>query len=141
MRIENPTETGIQHYLLVERMEETLRHVQTQIVKCGENESIDEGLSFYYKQLGCNSIDIVEFNEELDLIVDDEGLLVSNNPVFEIPSKLYKDNLHIAGSFLIGKRLNIRGGGSETVGFSDINELTEAINQADFRLRVFGQTK
>lgn len=51
-----------------------------------------------YKELGCRTIDMISLEGGFTAIVDDEGLLVSDNPVFS----LNKD-IKVAGTFLVGK--------------------------------------
>src|SRR5690625_5674453 len=59
---------------------------------------ISSNLSFFYNSINCERIDIVSLTDKIDAVVDDEGLLVSDNPVFDI------NGVHqIAGEFLIGK--------------------------------------
>lgn len=51
-----------------------------------------------YKEIGCNAIDMVSLEGDFTVIVDDEGLLVSDNPVFALDN-----NIRLAGTLLVGK--------------------------------------
>src|SRR5690625_7023782 len=73
---------------------------------------ISSNLSFFYNSINCERIDIVSLTDKIDAVVDDEGLLVSDTPVFDI------NGVHqIAGEFLIGK-VKVSEGDTETGGFT-----------------------
>ncbi len=99
--------------------------------------NMNDKLSFHYNAIDCRVIDIVRYNEDLDLIIDDEGLFVTGNPLFEIPSKLYVEKLQIAGSFLIGKRMWTKDG-YETVGFESEGEINQLLIEEGFEVGVVG---
>lgn len=63
-----------------------------------------------------DTIDIVDFNEDLCLIVDDEGLLKSGNRVYEI--HLDGTTHQIAGRFAFGRNEFCERKGLMTVHFS-----------------------
>ncbi|RKJ50410.1 hypothetical protein D7X33_32650 [Butyricicoccus sp. 1XD8-22] len=70
-----------------------------QVINAPEKE---QDLDFYYKNLGCEMIDIVNYSREIAIVVDDEGLLKSNNPVFEVIDA-NGNKLHLAGNLLFAK--------------------------------------
>lgn len=55
----------------------------------------------FANMIAAETIDIVDFTEDLCLIVDDEGLLKSGNLVYEI--KLKETTHQIAGRFAMGR--------------------------------------
>lgn len=97
-------------------------------------------MNFFYNSLGCRLIDIVAYNEEIDLIVDDEGLLVSKNPLLEIANSFHKEPLMLAGNVLIGKKVFVAGEGYETVGFENPDEIFQYLEKYKFEFRVIGMT-
>jgi hypothetical protein len=81
----------------------------------------EEGLDFYYKLLGCDTIDIVRtIDEKLSLVVDDEGLL-KENPQPNIPASLMYGWLEhgqpLVGNALLCER-EYTDEGVDTVGYS-----------------------
>jgi len=105
-----------------------------------EGKTTEEEINFYYKTLKINTFDIVQYNDELEFIVDDEGLLKSGNPVFEIPNDIYVEPLNIAGGFLIGKRV-VTEDDIKTIGFSSKDEADIALRKAGLKLKVIGVTR
>ncbi|MBM7715330.1 hypothetical protein JOC94_002317 [Bacillus thermophilus] len=101
-------------YLLVEAVRgsegKRFLEVNTKIVLF-EGGGMEEKLSFFYNAIDCRTFDIIQYNPVLDLVVDDEGLFVSGNPVFE-----FKNGIQIVGSFLVGRQVMTKEG-LETVGF------------------------
>ena len=57
-------------------------------------------LEDYYKHLNCSCIDILQYYN-YTLIVDDEGLLKSNNVVIELINKYQPHSLELAGKILV----------------------------------------
>lgn len=94
-------------------------------------------LEDYYKELNCRTIDIVNLNEDIAIICDDEGLLVSDNPVFEIEDG-QGNQRQIAGVFIIAKDVMTEDG-PEAVGFEDISELEKLIGE--FKISIIGITR
>lgn len=93
---------------------------------------ISSNLSFFYNSINCERIDIVSLTDKIDAVVDDEGLLVSDNPVFDI------NGVHqIAGEFLIGK-VKVSEDATETVGFSSLEEVNQKLK--DINVSVIGIT-
>lgn len=73
-------------------------------------------LQTYYKLIDCDCIDIVNLTEDIAVIVDDEGLLKSGNPVFEVK---YKDRtLQLAGTMIFVKNVYTHEG-IDSAGFND----------------------
>lgn len=71
-------------------------------VKEIEKDDKNGNLKDYYRIIDCDLIDIVNYSEEIAIVVDDEGLLKSGNPVFEI--NLPNGNqLHLAGTLVFAK--------------------------------------
>lgn len=60
-------------------------------------------LEFFYEQLDCRLVEVVPLNDSMILICDEEGLLTSQNPVFNIFNFNGQENIQIAGSFIIAK--------------------------------------
>lgn len=133
------TLTNHKEFFLKVDTDEMTNFVETEVVSF-KGGSSKEKLSFYYDALGCRTVQFTQYTEKLDFISDEEGLFVSGNGVFEIPSDLYVDNLHIPGAFLVGKRVILSNGELTTVGFSSEIELWEYIHEANFRLNVIGVT-
>ncbi len=83
------------------------------IIEAPKNES--ENLDFFYKEIGCNMIDAVSFDAG-QFIVDDEGLITPNHPVFEynLGNDYYK--VPLAGNIVAYKEVDNLG---RTVWFED----------------------
>lgn len=75
-------------------------------------EIVDIEENYNYKELAklidADLIDCVEYDEKFDIIVDDEGLLVCGNPVFEITTPY--TTLQLAGKLLFLKRVEKEDG-------------------------------
>lgn len=83
-------------------------------------QSIKLQLELIYKELSCRTIDIVNLNEDISIICDDEGLLISGNPVFQIVD----DNgnvRQIAGTFLIAHDVMTEDG-RDARGFKNVDD-------------------
>ena len=86
-------------------------------------------LDFFYKNIGCDCIDIVSFGglynpKGFSVTVDDEGLLKSGNVVLKYTLPIDNDNhvLELSGTILIGKCDYVEGrdeDGLNEVGLSD----------------------
>lgn len=93
----------------------------------------DNLLEGAYKEIGCNTIDIVSLEGGFTVIVDDEGFLVSDNPVFALNNKI-----KLAGTLLVGKTEHTDDGRDITnCSVSDAYEFFKVFN--DFG--VMGKTK
>src|SRR5690625_2440196 len=89
--------------------------------------SANERLQTFYQHINCSSIEVTDITKDIDVIVDDEGLLVSGNPVLEVVHKKHPDRIHhLAGVLLFGKN-KVSDDGVETVGFSNEHEAGEFI--------------
>ncbi|KRG13912.1 hypothetical protein ACA30_13350 [Virgibacillus soli] len=113
--------------------EKQLLQVNTKVVSF-EGGGMKEKLSFFREEIDCHTFDIVQYTPVIDLVVDDEGLLVSGNPVFEFPNGIL-----IVGSFLVGRQVKTKEG-IETVGFPSEEALWEQIHKDRFAYRVIGVT-
>lgn len=129
--------TNKEFFLLI-YMDENKEH-QSKVVSF-DSENNKDKQSFYHKAINCKTFEFLQYSEELDFVTDEEGRSVSGNPVFQIPNDLYVEDLHVTGSFLIGKRVETEQN-VETIGFTNEEELWSAIHQAKFRLKLIGTTK
>lgn len=124
-------------YLLVEAVrgleDKRFLEVNTKIVLF-EGGGMEEKLSFFYNYIDCRTFDIIQYNPVLDLVVDDEGLFVSGNPVFE-----FNNGIQIVGSFLVGRQVMTKEG-LETVGFPSEKALYEQIQKEQLVFKVIGVT-
>lgn len=62
--------------------------------------SSDYNLTDYCQHIGCSMIDIAYLSRDVCIIVDDEGLLKSGNPVFEVKTA-NGHSLQLAGTLLV----------------------------------------
>lgn len=92
---------------------------------------------FFYNTLNIQFFDIVSYNDELDLIVDDEGRFVVDNPIFIMSPAMYKEPLIIYGDFLVGRKIQTEEGFS-VVGFESKDKLKEALAKAEFSVSIIG---
>lgn len=106
--------------------------INTKVVSF-EGGGVKEKLSFFYDSIECRTFDIVQYNPVIDLVIDDEGLFVSGNPVFEFPN-----GLQVVGSF-IGRQVMTKEG-IETVGFLSEAALCEQIHKNGLAYKVIGVT-
>lgn len=119
---------------LLTKMEDNFKIV-TKIVPSSGHE--EEPLKFYYENLHCQMIDIVNLTDDLVIICDDEGILVSNNPVFSILTNGGTEQ-QIAGNFLIAKS-KVTNDGITTVPFNSLSEI-ERLSKV-IKIGVVGVTK
>lgn len=107
----------------------------TAIVKCDS----EDKLEFYYKMIKTDVIDVVSITDDIDIVVDDEGLLKSGSPVYEITRN---DNLippmQLAGVLLFGKN-KVSEDGIEITGFDTKKDVVEFVNSIS--IKVVGKTK
>lgn len=78
-----------------------------------EREEKESHLEDFYEIIGCDYIDIVPVNEEVAIVVDDEGLLKSQNLVFEI-----RDNKSGFQHQLAGRLVFVKNGQEDVRGFT-----------------------
>lgn len=96
-----------------------------------------DGFRQFAKLIDCNYIDAVEYDERYDIVVDDEGLLISNNPVLEIETPL--TTYQLAGKLLIVKKRRTARG-IAWVGMSD-KEVENLIYNLKDKIRLIGVTQ
>jgi len=94
-------------------------------------------LKFYQNSIDCRTIDIVNLSKDVCIIIDDEGLLKSGNPVFEVKTEMIDEPLQLAGTMLFA-------GQTETDEGAEIDTLStgkclELLN--NLKIRVIGVTK
>ncbi|WP_404456958.1 DUF3846 domain-containing protein (plasmid) [Virgibacillus necropolis] len=73
------------------------KQFETEVIEL-END-LAYNLADYRKIIDCNMIDIVTLSEDVCIIIDDEGLLVSGNPVLEIKTE-HGHKLQLAGTLI-----------------------------------------
>lgn len=86
--------------------------------------------------LNSNGYDFYDYNNEITILIDDQGFYKSNNPVFEIVSP-YGDRTQLAGRLLIVR--NIENEFSVDIGsilYEDIFSLTK-----NLQIQLIGITK
>ena len=85
------------------------------------DETKQKRLEFYYENMNCGLIDIVGPGTGVEFVVDEEGVLASNNPIFiaRMDDMPEGDTFTIVGTFLVG----MFNGVDETVGFSSVDSL------------------
>jgi hypothetical protein len=108
------------------------KRIETEIVEFKINES---NLKDYYRIIGCGCIDIVNFSHDVAIIVDDEGLLKSDNHVFEL---LNNDGnpLQLAGKLVFTKN-HYGDDGISQVGLC-LGDLVELL--VNIKIRLIGVT-
>lgn len=84
-----------------------------------------EFLSDLNRHIGSRMIDIVSLSEDIAVIVDDEGLLISENPVFDF--NLYGNTFQLAGTLLFASQDINSDGEMELISLSnfDYNQLAK----------------
>lgn len=93
-----------------------------QLVEVEEGKEYLSSLNHY---IGSRMIDIVSLSEDIAVIVDDEGLLISDNPVFDLT--LYDNNFQLAGTLLFASQDINAEGELELISLSnfDYNQLAK----------------
>ncbi|MBA2176854.1 hypothetical protein H0266_18400 [Halobacillus locisalis] len=88
----------------------------------------------YNSIIGSQSIDIVEFNEQYDIVVDDEGLLVSRNPIIRVHTPY--GTVDLAGKLLFLRRVDT----DEGISSSGMNpgEVLELLFKLDSNIELIG---
>lgn len=71
--------------------------------KIVEREGKESHLNDFYEIIGCDCIDIVPVNEEVAIVVDDEGFLKSDNLIFEVQDHKNRFQCHLAGKLIFAK--------------------------------------
>src|SRR5690625_3432329 len=89
-------------------------------------------LDFFYEQLGCRLIEVVSLGESILVICDEEGLLVSQNPVFHLHNTKERNDIKIAGTFIIAKE-----GEDFDITSLDAVDVKRLVNDLDVSLFIF----
>ena len=97
----------------------------------------DNDYKTYRNLIDSDLIDVAEYNEDIDIIVDDEGLLVSGNPVLEI--KTQWGSRPLAGKLLFLKR-EIQDDNIRNVGLST-GEAFKLVLELQDNLKIIGITQ
>lgn len=101
--------------LVVKLSNEGFLHYQSEIVKIEPNKMLKELGDI----IGCRYIDSVPYKDSYSIIVDDEGLLVSNNIVHELMvGGVRSDPMHLAGTLVFVKNEHTIDG-MNFIGLSD----------------------
>lgn len=81
-----------------------------------ENVNRNELLEEFYRIINCQTVDVVSYNKELSIVVDDEGLFNKNNIIHELlREEAHSHPLQLAGG-LIFVRDNVTDEGIEFIG-------------------------
>lgn len=96
----------------------------------------NSNLGDYYSIIGCRSIDIVNLNKDIAVIVDDEGLLKSSNPVLQINTD-DSNELQLSGKLIFAKN-HYTDDGISLTGLSSGECLELMIS---LKIKVIGVTK
>ncbi|MFD2658511.1 DUF3846 domain-containing protein [Gracilibacillus thailandensis] len=102
-----------------------------------EVETEDDNLKKYRELINADMIDIARFDDEFDIVVDDEGLLVEGNPVFDIQTQYGR--IQLAGNLLFLKK-EIDEDGVSLVGM-ETEEAFELMTKLEGKMNVIGVTR
>lgn len=107
-----------QYYLKVSLNKE-IEEIQHEVVI--HNSENQGKLEFYSEQLGCKDTDVINTDPGLDIVIDEEGLEINHNPIFNFRhTDMTEDSVFaIAGTFLVG----IYDGEGGTDGYSSLDSL------------------
>lgn len=97
-----------------------------------QNGDQDSELKFYQDNIDCRMIDIVDLSKDVCIIIDDEGLLKSGNPVFEVKTEKIDEPLQLAGTMLFAVQMETDEG-IEVSTLSTV-ECLELLNHMNIRL-------
>ena len=101
--------------------EEKVINVDYTVEKPSDMDSLDFFHEHVAHTIDITNLNMLEYQHDIAFIVDDEGLLISKNPIYRL---IIGDCVHhIAGTFLIGRNMVIDEE-MHTVGFT-VNELRE----------------
>lgn len=125
------------YFIKVELVEEE-KKIKVFSIKSPSNS--DAMLDFFQEHVE-NIIDIVnmhvyDYENDIAVVVDDEGLLKVGNIVYEI--KFKEQKIQLAGTLLIGKN-EMREDGLYTVGFTS-EELRDIHNNKHIVVKAIGET-
>jgi hypothetical protein len=96
MSTDMKTKVGTKGILLKYNKEKQAANLS--VVEIGKKSDVSKFASLIEADL----IDVAEYNQTYDIVVDDEGLLVEGNPVFKIQTPY--GPIHLAGNLLILKK-------------------------------------
>ncbi|MFD1363164.1 hypothetical protein [Lentibacillus salinarum] len=96
----------------------------------------DSDYKTFCNLINAELMDVVEFNEEIDIVVDDEGLLVSDNPVLEVVTEYGAQQL--AGTLLFLKK-EFTNDGINLVGL-EAGELFDLLLKLIGKIKIIGKT-
>lgn len=123
-------------FLKIKLNEKILGKIDISIAEYNEDKHGSK-LDFYYDEIETDLIDIVGLEDNIDIIVDDEGLLKPGIPVFE----LFLGNegpAHLAGTILLGRRSETIDG-IDTIGFETQEQVRDVLD--NIKVRLIGFTK
>lgn len=127
---------GKEIYLKISEVNQQIHFQSVEIDKIKPTNDIEK-LKFWYKEIGCSCVDIVRLSDKLDLIIDEEGLFVSENPAFVLATITTSAQTFV-GTLLIGKRIIVNGS-DYTVGFDSLEELFESLDKALLHIALVGR--
>lgn len=87
--------------------------------------------------IGADLIDVAEYDENIDIVVDDESLLVAGNPAYDI--KTPYGNIQLAGNLLFLKK-EFGEDGIDLVGMES-GEVFDLLVQLQGNIKIIGMTK
>lgn len=129
------------YYLKIEFIEEGTPHIQLSTIEVPQTEDFDNLVLFH--EHVASTIDITTFFMEEEgiendyaLVVDDEGLFVSNSPVFRLAHK-DKYERDLCGTILVGRN-KVDDLGIDTIGMTE-NEIEDFV--ANTKIGIIGFTK
>lgn len=105
-----------------------------------EEKNKDDKLEKFYKEINCRSIDYISFPNNMDIIVDDEGLFKQGNPVFKIRETDQTNEVFVPGEFLIGTNIKTEEG-KVFAGYPTEKELYLALAENKITIDLFGLVK
>lgn len=106
-------------------------------LNCVKKDEKEKNLPFYYENIGCNLIEFVQIDREYSLVVDEEGLLKSGNPAWEITLKKSLKPVHVVGRFILVKDIETDDG-MISVGFADENEAMQHYSKLIDSIQLIG---
>lgn len=129
------------YYLKIKLITEGTPYIDVSLVEEPQQNDEYDNLDFFHEHVA-STIDITSFyikegiENDYSLVVDDEGLLVSNNPVFKL---VYKGEYEreLCGTILVGKN-KLDGMNIDTIGMTK-KEIEDFIK--NIKISVIGFTR
>ena len=87
-----------------------------------------------YKEIGCDLVDMVDIDDKFTAIIDDEGLLKSNNPVFE-----FSNGINLVGNILIATTTEMNDNFEKELSHVSIDNAFEFFMK--YKVKPIGMTK